>query len=488
MRKIGRVYFCTPGYVLLAIFLMFLCSNNAHSGSVQPLTEKGQRVKGVHPGFSEETTGWVTPLPVEKEDIRKIIAEGWAKIYNGNVENARLAALRMAYAEAVGRVAGIEIGSLTLIRNVKQVSDVVMSRSRGFIRSYRVVREGISETDQSKYEVLIEAEVVNTKELKGDEEEGLLLYLELLGNPKLLIMLPEEGFPDDAFSKTALSESESEIEVEDDDTKIKIRKREKDRSGTLSGTLDVSPKNSDVGTTFQSAEAALARAFSMYGYQVITSDDLLAQGLIDPEVLRQAKAGITAQAVKVAKAAGADMSLLGIIRLSKSSVKPAGIPLVMVTAEASAKALIVSSGRIVHAFHRVERSSAPEQLQAYADSLDRIANGIADVLAWKIPKILTEDSRETRLAVHGIKDVALANKLRQSLIEVPGMEAVRFSKLPTKNDATAEFVLLTGFVRIAPEEILEVCEKSIGTSVSITKMNKYEIELDCCKSMTRSAL
>jgi DNA primase large subunit len=72
----------------------------------------------------------------------------------------------------------------------------------------------------------------------------------------------------------------------------------------------------------------------------------------------------------------------------------------------------------------------------------------------------------------------MAHKIRKALVEAPGVEAVRFSKLPTTIDLFAEFIVLTGFVRVAQEEILEICTESTGRSMTLLKANKYEIEME----------
>lgn len=223
----------------------------------------------------------------------------------------------------------------------------------------------------------------------------------------------------------------------------------------------------------------MAQAFSSYGYQTITSDDLLAQGIIDSEELRQAKLGITAQAVKVARAVEADIALLGVLQLSQKNIVAGGIPVIMVNAEASAKAMVVSSGKLVQAFHHVERASALEYLRAYANSLDKIAKKISDILAWEIPHILTEEGRETRLIIDGV-DISSANKIKESLDVLPGVEAVRFLRMPTNKESTSEFIMQTGFIRVSPEEILKTCTKIVGDSITLVKANKYEIEIRCC--------
>jgi hypothetical protein len=437
--------------------ILILAGSGRHSrAEVVPLQESDVR-------------GSVVTLAYDDPNVKKIMARGVANIYNGNVERARNAALLAAYAEAVSRGAGVDVGSLMLVKNVRQVSDVVMTRSRGFIKSYKIFKEGIYEKDPNKYENIIEAEVVMRGKVQGEDAEGLRLYLELLGNPRILIMLPEKTFGD-TESKKANRESDEVIEIDSKDTKVRIKKSDKDaRAGSESGGDD------DHGSTMQSAEAALAQAFSQYGYQVTTSDDLLSQGLVEPAVLKQAKAGVTAQALKVARAAGADIALLGVIRMSKSVVKPVGVTMTMASAEASAKAMIVSSGNTVQAFHTTERAAAPERLKAYADVLDKVASNVAGTLAWKIPQLLTNDSRQSKLIIHNT-NLTEANKIKNGLGNLPGIEAVRFSKLPSDSDHTAEFILMTGFVMMSPDELQEACNSILNKKLSIVKMNKYEVE------------
>jgi len=309
------------------------------SGVQQGFTQARSPEGKVVPLFPPQREGNVIPLPIKEPEIKKVISEGVATIFNGNVAQARLTAMRAAYAEAVERVSGLDIRSLTVIKDVKNVSDIVMSRSKGYIKNYRILSEGIPEKEPGKYRVLIEAEVVNKGTVKDDDIEGLRLYLGLLDNPKLLIMLPEKQFGLTEAELDQVSQKKTSIQIESEGTIISVHKSENVQSQK---PVTAEGNTSDVGTTFRSVEAALAQAFARYGYQVITSDDLLARGVHDPDVLAQAKAGVTAQAMKVARAEGADIALFGVMQISKEMRKTQGVELVLVSAQASAKALLVS--------------------------------------------------------------------------------------------------------------------------------------------------
>jgi hypothetical protein len=207
----------------------------------------------------------------------------------------------------------------------------------------------------------------------------------------------------------------------------------------------------------------------------MTSDDLLAEGLCSPEVLAQAKAGVTARAVEVARAAGADLAFFGVLRMTEEIVKPANVELAMVTGEASAKALLVSSGKSIDAFHRVERASHTQMLMAYATCLDRVANNIVAVLAWKIPQILTDEYRETRLIVSGIS-LAQSMDLQGALSKIEGVDSVRILQAPTETKQVGQFVLMTGFVFVEPVEIVNKCSAALKAPVKLTKANKFQVE------------
>src|SRR4051794_23551243 len=107
----------------------------APAGQVKPVNP-GPQGSGVTPLPQRPQIGSVTPITEsDNPDIARVFAIGTVQVFNGNVAAARQAALQSAYAEAVAMGAGTEIGRLTLIRNVRAVTDVVSSRSKGFVKS-----------------------------------------------------------------------------------------------------------------------------------------------------------------------------------------------------------------------------------------------------------------------------------------------------------------------------------------------------------------
>jgi hypothetical protein len=470
--------------LLSVILTLGMLVGSVTACAARTLPSEGAPPPPTYPGVTDDPArgeyanypfGQVVPLPVEQPRLKRIMAEGVATVFGGNISGARIAALRAAYAEAVAQGSGIEIGRMSLIKNVKYVTNVMTSRSRGFIREYRIINEGLSPQNPTVYKVLIEADVVEDGKVLGDDQYAALkTYLELLGNPKLLIILPEKRvYPAGSAASSAAARDRTDVQVAAGDTNVKIT-REATRNPQQGGVPGQPARAEDPGDQMRSTEAALAQAFTHYGYQVVTSDDLLAEGLCSEDTLSQARAGITARAVEVARAANADLALLGVLRLSEEQVTAAGVDLVAVTAEVSAKALVVSSGKLVDAFHRTERASSQRMLKAYSDCLDKVADTLASALAWKIPEILSEEFRETRLEVAGIT-LLQSMDLQQALGFIEGVESVRPQQVPSETSPVASFAMLSGYVFVEPGEVIERCRKALGEPVRLITASKYEI-------------
>jgi hypothetical protein len=362
-------------------------------------------------------------------DVRQVSAVGVATVFNGNVSDARLAALQSAYAEAVGMGTGTPIGRLTVIRNVQAVTDVVSSRSRGFVKNYSVVGDQLVQSSPQRYEVRISADVVARAQSASDELEGLKQFLEVIGSPKILILLP-------------------------------------DRDVTQ-------PASAEPAGTMRAAETAMAVAFAKFGYPVSTSDDLVAGGKASAEQLTRARAGVTADAIAVARTVGADLLLTGMLRTATQKISPEGVDFMSATTEVTAKALVVSNGYVVDAFHKTVTKAHVSALGAASSSVDAIAADLASTLAWKIPSILAARPRVTKLVVSNVS-AATAQRLRASLQKVEGVDTVRFATAPTAANRTAEFELLSGYVSVPQDELVNHCIETAGP-VQVKSADKYTL-------------
>lgn len=365
----------------------------------------------------------------------KVDAIGQSPIIKGNVEKSRIGALREAYTLAVKQKSDRELGEMQLQSTIINLSDIVANRSKGLVKNYVIVKEGISERDNNLYSVSIEAMVVERGELPPEEHESLKLYLELLDNPRILILIPEDKHADDSHHQSV---------------------------------------DNDMASTIRSFETALAHKFNFYGYQVVTSDDLLAQGMSRPETLSQAKAGVTARAVEVARAANVDLVLVGALRMANEKTAVHKVDLNMVTGEISLKAIIVSSGNLIDAIHHNVQVSHPQELKARSDCVNKAAEEVGQYLAWKIPLMLSKNYRETELVIQNV-DTSRAMALQNLLSKITGVEKIRMKQLPTDESKDAQYVVITGFIAPEPGEIIDNCNKSMQATMTLVDSNKYEI-------------
>jgi hypothetical protein len=372
------------------------------------------------------------PLAARQDaDARRVVAVGTATVFNGNVGAARQAALQSAYAQAVAMGTGTDIGRLTILRNVQAVTDVVSSRSRGFVKGYQVVGDQLVPGAPQRYEVRINADVVAKAQSVSDELEGLRLFLDVIGSPKILVLLPDR-----------------------DVTATTPNQPEPDPAGTM-----------------RAAETAVAAAFAKFGYPVSTSDDLVAGGKSSAEQLARARRGVTADAIAVARAAGADLLLTGNLRSATQKVTPSGVEFVSATTEVSAKALVVSNGYIVEAFHKTVTKAHVSAIGAVSASMDAIATDLATALAWKIPAILAARPRVTTLVVSNVNR-GTAERLRTNLQKVEGIDVVRLATVPTAASRTAEIELQSGYVGVSQDELVNHCIETAGP-VQVKSADKY---------------
>jgi hypothetical protein len=417
------------------------------AAQVTPLPPRMPTTQGVTPQPERPPTGAVLPMDSERRTPQQVFAIGAATIFAGNAAAARQAALQAAYAEAVARGAGVEIGRLTLVRNVRAVSDIVASRSKGYVKSYEVVGESIVEDTPPRYEIRINAVVAQVTEQSTDAD-GLKLFLEVMGNPRLLVLLPEAAF------NAPPPEGQSSAPT------------------PWGQTLPTTPAG-----MMRGAEAAIAQAFGAFGYQVLTSDDVMAAGAVTSAQLERARQGITLDAITVARSVGADLLLAGNVQLSWQRVRPQDVEFVSATTVASAKALVVSNGYIIEAFSRSITKAHTSALGAITSSLQSVAAEFAGALAWKVPSILASRPRVTRVAFSNV-DLALANRLKTGLESLDGVDAVRFATLPTATHPAAEFELLSGYVLFPQEELVARCIESAGRQVQLVSADKFIVRLN----------
>jgi len=167
--------------------------------------------------------------------------------------------------------------------------------------------------------------------------------------------------------------------------------------------------------------------------------------------------------------------LIGVLRTATQRVAPQGVEFVSATTEASAKAMVVSNGYLIDAFHKTVTRAQVSALGAVSSSVDAIAADFASTLAWKIPSLLTARPRVTHLVVDNVS-FRLAERLKAGLETMQGIDAVRFAAVPTATRRTADLELLSGYVMVPQDELVNHCIESVGP-MRIRSADKYTVSL-----------
>jgi len=117
----------------------------------------------------------------QQESVKKIVTLGMA---GGNSPQARDAAINDALRNAVEQGVGTYISSETTVEQMTLVEDRIYSESRGYIKSYEIIEEGVRE---GIYQVKISA-VVKMEQL-AEELESIGLLIRKKQNPRVMVVV-----------------------------------------------------------------------------------------------------------------------------------------------------------------------------------------------------------------------------------------------------------------------------------------------------------
>lgn len=114
--------------------------------------------------------------------------EGYAAIVAGRKDQAREAALQNAFRRAVEQVVGVAVESKTVVKDSELMNDKIFSKSKGFIKTYRIISE---KAEPDAYRVTVVASVSRHKLEQGLDDVGLLMRK--LGKPRVAIAVVERN-------------------------------------------------------------------------------------------------------------------------------------------------------------------------------------------------------------------------------------------------------------------------------------------------------
>jgi len=128
-------------------------------------------------------------MPVSADQSGGAIeVEGYASIVGGHKDQAREAALQNAFRRAVEQVVGVAVESKTVVKDSELLNDKIFSKSRGFIKTYRILAE---KAEGDTYRMSVFASVSQHKLEQGLDDAGLLI--KKMGKPRIAVVVMEQN-------------------------------------------------------------------------------------------------------------------------------------------------------------------------------------------------------------------------------------------------------------------------------------------------------
>ncbi|MBI4083594.1 MAG: hypothetical protein HY423_13395 [Candidatus Lambdaproteobacteria bacterium] len=233
------------------------------------------------------------PAPQAAQPLATVEGQGLASYRPDDAARSRDEALEAAQRDAVEKASGVFISSETQMRNFELVQDEVLTRSKGFIKSYKVLSQG---REGEMYKMTISAAIERAAFIK-DMDHALENLYQRVGRPRVVAVIREkiarpDGSPDEQAA--ALQVTEKEIR------KILIKQ----------------------GFTFVDARALLQRSvleMALKGEQVARDTAVDLGRTAKAEVVIVGNAATTAKAVSSFQSAQADLSL-DVLRVDNGQV------------------------------------------------------------------------------------------------------------------------------------------------------------------------
>jgi len=280
----------------------------------------------------------------EPAKLVKVTAEGVGAVINDDVARARDESLQDAYRRSIELAFGVDIQAETKMEMLQIVSDLVITKSKGYVKSFEIVKEGVE--DDELYHTKIKAKVANGS-IRGEADALKLLIKHLIGNPRVMIIVQE-------------------INIEQEEV-------------------------------FSTAASKLIKAFKAAGYHIIDKEQ--AEIIMDNEAANKAIAGDQKAAITIAASLKADVIIMGKVyteALQSDTLSEAG----MVAAEAKTniKAIIARTGMVIVSKDASDKALHLSPRSAGTQAIEKCVSKIAEQLVYDVAAHLN-DARVIKIAV-----------------------------------------------------------------------------------------
>jgi len=123
------------------------------------------------------------------QDEKSVVATGIGSIVENNIPLARDNAINEALRRSIEQTLGMLIESETLVKNFQVIDDNIMSKTKGYVKNYEVIRE--RKRDEYTYEVTVRA-TVKTADIESDLE-AIATLLRRKNTPRMMVIIDEQN-------------------------------------------------------------------------------------------------------------------------------------------------------------------------------------------------------------------------------------------------------------------------------------------------------
>lgn len=162
------------------------------------------------PAHAQTPSAGVTSSPAgDQEQVFTVTANGASTYRADDLARSRDEAIEAARRDAVEQVSGVIISSESEMKNFDLVKDEVLTRTQGYVKSSKVLKEG---KDGPMYAVTIQAQVSKGAFLKeiNDSLEGLYRRV---GKPRVMLFIKETQAAGDSSTANAAGLGVTEKEI-----------------------------------------------------------------------------------------------------------------------------------------------------------------------------------------------------------------------------------------------------------------------------------
>ncbi len=358
---------------------------------------KGKRIVSVLAAFALVAGLSLLGTAHAEDQVQTIQVVGQGIIFNGDKATARDKAIEDAQRKAVEQVVGTFVSASTLVQNFQVIDDQILTKSKGFVKSYKVLDEKV---DGNVYIVRIEAQVL-LSDVKNsiDAIQNMLAMKEY---PRVMLLIAEQNIGQSGFSYWW---------------------------GATSGSTDLGVVENTIinewgskGFRFVDHRVLAGKIKKRKAYQVTS-----AQGLS------------TQQAEEIANLSDAQIVLTG-TAIAKDVGTIMGTQMHSGQANISVRVINTDNGEILATATVHAAAAHIDPVTAGTKALQKAAKKLCDELLEKVLNKWATSANMIKLEVEGIKDYKTLNTFKSTMLnEVRGVKGIYERNY--KSGAVAEFDL-----------------------------------------------